>query len=1010
MKKIISLFLFFICISAARSQQKVTVKEYKKTFTTYPFSDPDPIPNFAKIYPYYRFDGYTNKSVQKDWKIVELENEYIKVLITPEIGGKIWTAIEKSTGQEFLYYNHVVKFRNVSMRGPWTNGGIEANFGIIGHTPNVATPVDYTIINKPDGSVSCVIGVLDLLTRTTWRLDINLEKDKAYFTTNAFWYNPTSISQPYYHWMNAGIKSAGNLQFVNPGTKYISHEGEPSSWPVSENGTDLSFYEKNNFGGYKSYHVIGRYSGFYGGYWHDDDFGMGHYASYDGKAGKKVWLWGLSGQGEMWEKLLSDKDGQEVEVQSGRLFNQPQGTSSQTPFKNKGFLPHTTDKWTEYWFPAVKTKGIVNANNYGTLNVKRENGWLKIYFQSLQPIEDDITITEGSSTLYSKKLNLKPLQLYVDSIKDTNIGKSFIASIGKDKLVYNSDPNADVIARPQLAPADIDWTTAYGLYVQGKEEMDKRRYPLAESKLREALKKEKYLSPALVDLAAILIRKREYQEALELTKRALSVNTYDDGANYYYGIVNMLLGNGTDAKEGLDIAAMGMEYRSAAYTTLSEIHLKEGNYKMSEDYARKSIDFNRYAMSAYQVLAVSYRLQQDNDNAKGIIDSILKLDPLNHFAHYEKYLLSGGKGNTDEFKGMIRNEMPHETYLELAIWYHSVGRDKEAIDILKLSPSQTEVSYWLAYLQKQAVNASDIDDNLVFPFRPETAVVLEKLIESNDSWTLKYHLALIEWHMNHLPKVKELFSQIGAKSDYAPFYAARARLYKNDSTASAQVLSDIQRAIELDPKGWRYGADLVTYYYTRGDYGKSLAAGEKYYNLDKDNYLVGMLYAQSLIANEKYAEAKKVMTSIYILPNEGATDGRDLYKESVLMLAVNEMKKKNYSKALAYVAESRKWPESLGVGRPYDSDIDERLEDWMAYTSYSKLGNKKAAKEMLDKILKFDYVKSAYGRHISESNHLVSSWAFKAAGDAAKAGELMKLYSGEEGREDENYRIIKRLE
>ncbi|RYF91250.1 MAG: DUF5107 domain-containing protein, partial [Chitinophagaceae bacterium] len=550
-------------------------------------------------------------------------------------------------------YNHVVKFRNVSMRGPWTNGGIEANFGIIGHTPNVATPVDYTIVNKPDGSVSCVIGVLDLLTRTTWRLDINLEKDKAYFTTNAFWYNPTSISQPYYHWMNAGIKSAGNLQFVNPGTKYISHEGEPSSWPVAENGTDLSFYNNNNFGGYKSYHVIGRYSGFYGGYWHDDDFGMGHYASYDGKAGKKVWLWGLSGQGEMWEKLLSDKDGQEVEVQSGRLFNQPQGTSSLTPFKNKGFLPHTTDKWTEYWFPAVKTKGIVTANNYGTLNVKRENGWLKIYFQSLQPINADIRITEGSSTLYLKKLNVKPLQLYVDSIKDNNIGKDFVVAIAKDKLVYNADPNADIIARPQLPPADIDWNSAYGLYVQGKEEMDKRRYPLAETKLREALKKEKYLSPALVDLAAILIRKREYQEALELTKRALSVNTYDDGANYYYGIVNGLLGNTTDAKEGLDVAAMGMEYRSAAYTTLSEIHLKEGNYQMSEQYALKSIDFNRYAMSAYQVLAVNYRLQQNVGNAKKIVDSMLKLDPLNHFAQYERYLLSGDKGNTAEFTGMI---------------------------------------------------------------------------------------------------------------------------------------------------------------------------------------------------------------------------------------------------------------------------------------------------------------------------------------------------------------------
>ena len=125
------------------------------------------------------------KPVEKEWKVVELENDFIKLMILPEIGGKIWAAFEKSTGKSFVYYNQVVKFRDVAMRGPWTSGGIEANYGIVGHTPNCATPVDYTTMTKKDGSVSCVIGVLDLLTQHTWRIDINLEKDKAYFTTSS---------------------------------------------------------------------------------------------------------------------------------------------------------------------------------------------------------------------------------------------------------------------------------------------------------------------------------------------------------------------------------------------------------------------------------------------------------------------------------------------------------------------------------------------------------------------------------------------------------------------------------------------------------------------------------------------------------------------------------------------------------------------------------------------------------------------------------------------------------
>jgi len=73
-----------------------------------------------------------------------LENKYVKVSVFPEIGGKVWGAIEKSTNNEFIYYNSVVKFRNIAMRGPWTSGGIEFNFGIIGHAPTTATPVDYS--------------------------------------------------------------------------------------------------------------------------------------------------------------------------------------------------------------------------------------------------------------------------------------------------------------------------------------------------------------------------------------------------------------------------------------------------------------------------------------------------------------------------------------------------------------------------------------------------------------------------------------------------------------------------------------------------------------------------------------------------------------------------------------------------------------------------------------------------------------------------------------------------
>jgi hypothetical protein len=164
-------FIIFLLLSCAvslslRAANPATVREYNQSFTTYPYSDPDPIAKASAFYPYFRYDGFTDQSVKKNWKVVELANDHVQILILPEIGGKLWTAIEKTTGRPFIYYNHVVKFRDVSMRGPWTSGGMEANYGIFGHTPNCFSPVDYLTRTNEDGSASCIIGSLDLLTRS----------------------------------------------------------------------------------------------------------------------------------------------------------------------------------------------------------------------------------------------------------------------------------------------------------------------------------------------------------------------------------------------------------------------------------------------------------------------------------------------------------------------------------------------------------------------------------------------------------------------------------------------------------------------------------------------------------------------------------------------------------------------------------------------------------------------------------------------------------------------------
>ena len=130
---IILLLVATIMLQPLSAQQQAVVTETLQTVKTYPFSDPDPVADPSDLcYPYFRFDGFSAKGIDKEWKVVTLENDYIRLTLFPEIGGKIWGAVDKTSGKEFIYNNHVVKFRDIAMRGPWTSGGIEFNFGIIG--------------------------------------------------------------------------------------------------------------------------------------------------------------------------------------------------------------------------------------------------------------------------------------------------------------------------------------------------------------------------------------------------------------------------------------------------------------------------------------------------------------------------------------------------------------------------------------------------------------------------------------------------------------------------------------------------------------------------------------------------------------------------------------------------------------------------------------------------------------------------------------------------------------
>lgn len=1018
MKRVLIISYCMACLANPMWAQQATIQEQPRVMTSYPFSDPNPVATPSNLYyPYFRFDGFAAKGVQKEWKTVVLENDYIRLSLFPEVGGKIWGAVDKTTGKEFVYDNSVAKFRDIAMRGPWTSGGIEFNFGIIGHAPSSSTPVDYLVKEKADGSVSCYIFSYEWVTRTAWTVEVNLPKDKGYFTTHTTWYNQSSLDQPYYQWMNAGYPVGKEAQFCYPGNRGIGHGGEVFAFPVDEQGRDIGWYEKNNFGGSKSYHILGYYNDYYGVYWHGEDFGSIHHADFDEKLGMKIFLWGLSREGAIWEDLLTDTDGQYIELQSGRMFNQPASNSGYTPYKHFAFAPQMTDEWTEYWYPVKGIQGVSKASRIGALHVTRETDGLKLAFSPLEALSTEVKLYNEGKLVETLPLNTKVLEPVYLSAASIPAGKLKII-IGDDLLVYSDNPADYELKRPTSTPEDFDWNSAFGLYTEGTQWMNQKVLDKAEACLQASLEKEPSFAPALVRLASLYYREGRYEESLSFSKKALAIDTYDGEANYLYALANRALGDRTEAKAAFSIASFSADVRTAAYEQLGEMFAQEKDWKRAVHYAQKALEYNGKNLDARQLLAVAYRYLGEKGKAEAEIEQVLADLPLYHPVRFEQAWLSGAKSVEElkSFTSLIRNELPQETYMELAGWYERIGLADEALALYACAGDYPIALYRAAYLLNKVGKKADAramleranagSPDFVFPFRPESMPALQWAARELPSWKADYYQGLILW-ANHQPAEALKKLDACAPTDYAPFYLSRAQLKQGEAR-----LADLRRAEEIDPS-WRVGQALLNYYSAAKDWQAAVETGKKYAKKYADNYYIGLKYANALCETGAYRDCIALLKRIHVLPNEGAYAGRAVYRAANLFQAMEQIAKKQYGGAAKSIEASMEWPENLGVGKPYDDQIDTRVEDYLEAKVYAGKGNDLKAKELFEKVAQEAKKSSRFvsaellsalslrelGR-TDEADALAASWKEKYP-DSKPAEWCAAVYKGDKARADQ---------
>lgn len=308
--------------------QTVNAWEEKIKIPTYKIGEPDKNPMFLEkrvyqgssgvVYPHAVIDKVYDEKEEKEYKALFLENDYLKVMILPELGGRIQMAYDKTNDYHFVYYNHVIKPALVGLAGPWISGGIEFNWPQH-HRPSTFDATDYLIKENEDGSKTVWVNEYEKMFGTKCALGFTLYPQKAYIELHAKLYNRTPFPQTFLWWANPAVSVDEHYQSVFPPDVHaVFDHGKRDviSFPIAKGtyykvdyspGTDISVY--NNIPVPTSYMAVNSEFNFVGGYHHKKQAGIMHIANNNVSPGKKQWTWGCGDFGKAWDRQLTDEDG-----------------------------------------------------------------------------------------------------------------------------------------------------------------------------------------------------------------------------------------------------------------------------------------------------------------------------------------------------------------------------------------------------------------------------------------------------------------------------------------------------------------------------------------------------------------------------------------------------------------------------------------------------------------------------------------------------------------------------
>ena len=963
---------------------KVKVWEEDVLLPTYGVGKPEKNPMFFEkrvyqgssgaVYPYPVTEQLSDRCENRKYHAVYLENEYIKVMILPELGGRVQMAYDKMKQRHFVYYNRVIKPALVGLTGPWISGGIEFNWPQH-HRPSTFLPVDFTVEECPDGSAAVWVNEMERMTHQKSMAGFVLRPGHAFLEIRGVLYNRTEIPQTFLWWANPAVAVNDRYQSVFPPDIHaVFDHGKRavSSFPIATGtyyimdysaGVDISNYK--NIKVPTSYMAVNSRFDFEGGYEHDTCAGMLHVANHHISPGKKQWTWGNGDFGRAWDRNLTDEDGPYIELMAGVYTeNQPDFTWLQ-PYEEKSFV--------QYFLPYRELGLVKNASKDLLLNMEpEEDGWVrfKVFATSRQRVRVVLKNGEGG-VYYDREVTVAP-EVLLDERVDVQ-GEGFgrlvleLSANGRELLRWQAEPD-EVKPIPDGAEAALrpeEIKTTEQLYLTGLHLEQYRHatyHPV--DYYEEALRRDPTDVRNNNALGLWYIRKGRFVKAEQYLLKAVSTlqkrnpNPYDGEPVYNLGLAMKYQGRMDEAYDRFYKSCWNGAWQDAGYFACAQISTMQGRWEDALEEIDRSLVRNWHNHKARALKVALLRKAVRTAEALQWIEDSLRIDRFNFGCRYEKYLLTQAAEDLEVLKKMMRNEA--NNYDEIALDYCGAGCWEEAASLWRVAIAVGAVTpmtyYYLGWCLDQwgDSGAEEVFDEAAkacpdycFPNRLEAILALQcAMAHHPGDARAPYYLGNLYYDKRQYDlALKAWETSAELDGEYPTVWRNLALIYFNKVNQEKEAVDCMERAFRADPTDARVLMELDQLYKRTGRLPEErLAFLQQYPDLirERDDLVLEEITLLNQLG--EYEKAKTELDGHVFHPWEGG-EGKvsAQYQYARTELAKRALAYGGYKEAIRLLEECLIYPRHLGEGKLYGAQENDFY--YFLGCAYEALGEKRMADE-----------------------------------------------------------------